>query len=151
VLDRSVESGATYSYVAQRVRTVNVAGHALRIVGAASAPATLTYRDVFPPTAPQGLEAVPEGGFASVAGQTPVLSIDLSWEPSAEGNVSGYNVYRSGSEGQFVRLNSLPVTTPAYRDATVRAGTGYRYRVTVVDIHGNESAPSAEVEEQLQP
>ena len=158
LLDRTVESGATYSYVAQRVRAVTIAGHALFMAGEASAPVTLLYRDVFPPTPPAGLQAVPAGGFLADAGPPgasgtgPAASIDLSWEPAPEADVAGYNVYRSevNAASRFIRLNSAPVTVPAYRDATVVAGKQYRYRVTAVDTHNNESGPGAEVEEQVQ-
>lgn len=151
LLDRSVESGATYRYVAQRVREITLAGHVLRLLGEASAPAVLNYRDLFAPTAPEGLEAIPEGGFVAAGGQASALAISLSWEPSPEGDVAGYNVYRSGAAGEFFRLNSAPVPAPAYRDATVQGGKRYRYRVTAVDLRNNESAPGPQVAVQAQP
>ena len=47
------------------------------------------------------------------------------------------------------RLNITPVVGPAYRDQTAMAGHRYAYRVTAVDTAGNESAPSADVQETL--
>jgi fibronectin type 3 domain-containing protein len=47
------------------------------------------------------------------------------------------------------RLNITPVVGPAYRDQTALAGHRYAYRVTAVDTAGNESVPSADVQETL--
>ena len=41
------------------------------------------------------------------------------------------------------------VVGPAYRDQTAVKGQRYAYRVTAIDIVGNESAPSADVQETL--
>jgi fibronectin type 3 domain-containing protein len=114
----------------------------LELKGEPSPPETIAYRDVFPPTIPAGLAAIPGGGF----GQP--VAIDLSWSPSPEQKTRGYNVYRAdGDSDAFVRMNERLLAGPAYRDLKVTAGRGYRYRVTAVDGLGNESKPSAEVRE----
>jgi hypothetical protein len=106
-------------------------------------------RDTFPPHAPTGLEAVPGG--ATVADR----SIDLSWTPNTDPDLVGYNVYRQDVDsrgvvaGTAARLNTTPVAGPAYRDQTAMTGRRYAYRITAVDSAGNESAPSADVQETL--
>jgi fibronectin type 3 domain-containing protein len=106
-------------------------------------------RDTFPPHAPSGLEAVPGGVTAADR------SIDLSWTPDTDADLAGYFVYRQEVDEKGVvastatRLNLTPVAGPAYRDQTAMAGHRYAYRVTAVDTAGNESAPSAEVQESL--
>jgi hypothetical protein len=142
MMDRSVRDGDTYTYVAQRVETLTLAGHPLEMRSVASPPATFTYHDVFPPRAPIGLVSVPGGGF----GEAP--SIDLSWDANIEADVAGYNVYRNDGAG-FARVNAELVATPAYADVHVEAGRQYTYRVTAVDLRKNESAPSATVTESL--
>jgi hypothetical protein len=148
-IDHTVEKGATYRYTAQRVRSVSLGGHALEIRGIVSQPVTVVMRDIFPPQPPSGLEAVPGGATASDR------SIDLSWTPSADADLAGYNVYRQdidskgAAAGTAARLNVTPVVGPAYRDQTAVAGRRYAYRVTAVDTAGNESAPSADVQEIL--
>src|SRR5260370_13062596 len=106
-------------------------------------------RDTFPPPAPSGLEAVPGGARAADR------SIDRSWTPDTDADLAGYFVYRQEVDekgvvaGTATRLNLTPVVGPAYRDQTALAGRRYAYRVTAVDTAGNESAPSADVQETL--
>jgi len=148
-VDKTTHIGESYSYTAQRVRSVTLDGHTLELRSTISAPLTFVSRDVFPPLVPNGLEAVPGGA-------TPAdRSIDLSWTPNTEADLAGYNVYRqevtSAGEvaGTAARLNSIPVVGPAYRDQTAVPGHRYSYRVTAVDATGNESAPGAAVQESL--
>ncbi len=129
--------------------SVSLDGHTLLMRSTVSAPVTFVSRDVFPPLVPTGLEAVPGGA-------TPAdRSIDLSWTPNTDADLAGYSVYRqevtSTGEvaGTAARLNSTPVVGPAYRDQTAVPGHRYSYRVTAVDSAGNESAPSAAVQETL--
>ena len=114
-----------------------------------SPPVTVVMRDIFPPHAPSGLEAVPGGATAADR------SIDLSWIPDVDADLAGYFVYRQDIDskgvvaGTVTRLNLTPVVGPAYRDQTAMAGRRYAYRVTAVDTAGNESAPSDDVQEML--
>jgi hypothetical protein len=148
-VDQTTKTGESYSYTAQRVSSVLLDGHTLLLRSTKSAPVTFVSRDVFPPLVPTGLEAVPGGA-------TPAdRSIDLSWTPNTDADLTGYSVYRqevtSTGEvaGTAARLNSTPVVGPAYRDQTAVPGHRYSYRVTAVDSAGNESAPSAAVQETL--
>ena len=148
-IDHTTQAGETYQYIAQRVRSVSLNGHTLELRSAASPPVTVVMRDIFPPHAPSGLEAVPGGATAADR------SIDLSWTPDTDADLAGYIVYRQEVNergvvaGTATRLNLTPVAGPAYRDQTAMAGHRYAYRVTAVDTAGNESAPSAEVQETL--
>jgi hypothetical protein len=148
-LDATAAKGETYSYTAQRVLAVSLAGHALTLRSLPSAPVTLVMRDIFPPAVPTGLEAVPGGATPSDR------SIDLSWTPNTDADLAGYIVYRQSvtssgaSEGTPARLNPTPIPGPAYSDQTAAPGQRYSYRVTAVDAAGNESAPSADVQETL--
>jgi hypothetical protein len=148
-IDHTAQTGQTYRYTAQRVRSLSLGGHALELRSAISPPATVVMRDTFPPHAPSGLEAVPGGVTAADR------SIDLSWTPDTDADLAGYFVYRQEVDekgvvaGTATRLNITPVAGPAYRDQTAMAGHRYAYRVTAVDTAGNESAPSAEVQENL--
>jgi hypothetical protein len=148
-IDRTAQFGETYSYTAQRVRTIALGGHSLELRSSLSAPVVLILKDTFPPQAPTGLAAVPGGVTQADA------SIDLSWEPVPDTDLAGYIVYRQqlNSTGDLtspsVRLNATPLPGPAYRDQTAVAGHTYAYRVTAIDTVGNESAPSADVQETL--
>jgi hypothetical protein len=141
--------GETYQYTAQRVQSVSLGNHPLELRSPVSSPVMIAMRDTFPPHTPSGLEAVPGG--ATAADRT----IDLSWTPDSDADLAGYFVYRQEVDPKGVvtstvtRLNTTPVAGPAYRDQTALAGHRYTYRVTAVDTAGNESAPSADVQETL--
>jgi hypothetical protein len=150
-IDHTAQFGETYRYTAQRVRTAAFPGHSLQLRSAASPPVVLALKDTFPPHPPTGLAAVPNEA-SSAAGHA---SIDLSWEPNTDADLAGYIVYRQlvdatgALAGPAIRLNPTPLPGPAYRDETAVLGKNYAYRVTAVDTVGNESAPSADVQERL--
>ena len=144
VIDHTAQNGFAYSYIAERVDTVQLGGHTLELHSAMSPAATFTYRDVFPPKAPAGLVSVPGGGF----GEAP--SIDLSWDANSESDVLGYNVYRKDAGGgDYIRLNAAPIPASAFRDMTAEPGHSYLYRVTAVDQQHNESVPGDQIHETL--
>lgn len=68
--------------------------------------------------------------------------LDISWEPNTEIDISHYNVYRGLSDdfipGSGNLLTCLPDTM--IFDGDWRWDIGYYYKVSAVDIHGNESA-----------
>jgi hypothetical protein len=148
-IDRTAQFGETYRYTAHRVRTVTLSGHSLKLRSPASPPVVVLLKDTFPPAPPTGLAAVPGGATPADA------SIDLSWEPDTDADLAGYIVYRQqvsstgALTGPVTRLNATPVVGPAYRDQTAVPGKTFAYRVTAVDTVGNESAPSADVQEKL--
>lgn len=143
MVDRAVKSGETYTYVAERVRHVQLGGHALELHSAAAPALTIAYRDTFPPVAPVGLATIPGGGL----GGEP--SIDLSWEPNSEPDLAGYRVYRAVDGGPSALLTPTLVANAAFRDLKVARGHTYLYRVTAVDAQGNESPQSAAAREVL--
>ncbi len=148
-IDHTAQRGVTYRYTARRVRSISLDGHTLELRSTVSPPVTVVMLDIFPPRPPSGLEAVPGGATAADR------SIDLSWTPNTEDDLAGYFVYRQEIDskgvaaGTATRLNVTPVAGPAYRDQTAVVGRRYAYRVTAVDTAGNESAPSADVQETL--
>jgi hypothetical protein len=146
-LDKTVRFSETYAYRAQRVALVTVDGTTLELPGALSEPVTVDVEDVFPPAVPTGLVAVATVGEGGTAPQT---SIDLSWQPDAEGDVAGYAVYRHEDDGAWMRVSpAAPVVGPAFHDAAVQAGHSYAYAVTAIDTKGHESARSAEAAERV--
>ncbi len=138
-LDATAIKGQTYTYTAQRVRTVTLDGHTLELRSPISPPITLQVSDIFPPQTPTGLAAVPSAH-----------SIDLSWQPGTDPDLTGYHVYRRELPSQqFTRLTTTPVVGPGFSDQTPQPGHTYAYRVTAVDASGNQSPPSTEVQETL--
>lgn len=128
--DAGFEFGQRYSY---RVRAlVTDAGETAE--SADSATVEIVPRDVFPPAVPAGLTGLYTAG-----------GVELVWSPNPEPNLAGYNVYRRTAGGQAAKLNVRLQPSPRYRDAAVTPGVRYTYRITAVDMSGNESAPSGDV------
>ncbi len=91
--------------------------------------------DTDPPAAPAGLTA---------AGGDQLVSLD--WVDNGEGDLEGYNVYRSLNPGVPLvnPINASLVQTSDYVDTTAQAGTLYYYVATAVDRSQNESGQSNE-------
>jgi fibronectin type 3 domain-containing protein len=91
--------------------------------------------DTTPPAGPTGLTAT----VSSTA-------ISLDWADNREADLAGYDIYRSSSSGSsYTKLNTAPLTTSAYRDATAPAAATAYYMVKAVDTTGNASKPSSEL------
>jgi hypothetical protein len=139
--DTSFQFGHTYLYEVRQVMQFGTE----TVESADSAPAVLSAKDIFPPAAPQGVEAV------SVAATNGAPAyIELTWTINSETDLAGYNVYRSdeaGTPGQ--KLNSELLRAPTFRDMSVQPAKAYFYRVGAVDQSGNESTLSSAVEAQV--
>jgi hypothetical protein len=133
--DTTTEYGKTYYYQVESVVKTATGGEAQSEL---SEEVRITPVDIFPPAVPAGLT-----GVASIA------SIELAWERDTEPDLAGYRVYRSAPGGAFTKLADTGVT-PSYSDRGVEHGKAYRYAVTAVDAHGNESKMSAPVEVTVQ-
>jgi hypothetical protein len=132
-LDITALADESYRYTAERRLSVLLGGRTLELRSEVSAPVEFTLHDVYPPAAPTDLSAA---SFDS-----PKPAVDLIWQPVDDPRLAGYNVYRDNGDGNKTRLNSAPVSLPAFHDDTVTAGKRYRYSVTAVDAKGNESVP----------
>ncbi len=95
--------------------------------------------DTAPPATPTGVSA------ASVT----VAGVTLQWAPNSEPDLAGYKIYRAtaGANGPWTRVDGPALTTTdRYTDGALPSGaTQLWYRVSAVDISGNESARSAAV------
>ncbi len=81
-------------------------------------------------------------GFVATGGD---LYVDLDWDDNSEGDIAGYNVYRSTTSGSgYTKINGSLVPISAYTDMTVSNDVTYYYVVTAVDQIDNESGYSSE-------
>jgi hypothetical protein len=95
---------------------------------------TVTVQDTVRPSIPSEPQVV-QG--------TEQGTILLAWSTVADGDVAGYNVYRSDKpEGPYVKVNAALVTDTTYVDEGLADGQTYYYRITAVDQDGNESPQS---------
>jgi fibronectin type 3 domain-containing protein len=140
--DTGFEWEKTYAYRVTVVSLVKRADGEIQIEGDDSPPVRVIAHDVFPPAIPEGLQAVFSG-----EGQKPF--IDLIWAPVTNGDLAGYNVYRSEGTGKTIKLNSDPVKSTSYRDGAVVSGATYTYSVSAVDARANESARSEVASESV--
>jgi hypothetical protein len=137
IVDRNFQWEKQYAYTVTPITWVETQPNGKRIYsvpGESAAPVEVVTKDVFPPAAPTGLQAVYTSG--------PPRTIDLTWAPNTDADLAGYNVYRGG-----VKVNTELVKTPTYRDPVTAPGD-YTYSVTAVDLRDNESAKSAEASEK---
>lgn len=125
--DRGLRNGKTYRY---EVRTLVVEGGVHREGGGTSVSASPV--DKTAPAHPQGLAAAKKDG-----------GVSLTWTPSPDIDISGYNVYRTDN-GDTVKLNSQPVKETTYLDPKPGDKRYVSYFVTAVDHSGNESDSSRE-------
>jgi DNA-binding beta-propeller fold protein YncE/chitodextrinase len=88
--------------------------------------------DVIAPTVPSNLTAL-----AATSSQ-----INLSWSPSLDdgSGVAGYKIYKNGSLTPLVT-----VVDTNYNDTALTPETTYSYKVSAVDLRGNESPMTAAV------
>ncbi|MBI3451164.1 MAG: fibronectin type III domain-containing protein [Acidobacteria bacterium] len=135
-LDETAEIGAEYRYEIRFGRADEP-----NRCESASATASATRIDVFPPARPVGLAAAAEDKL-----------IRLFWTPGPELDIAGYLVYRSdGPREPFRLLTATPIPATTYADTDVRRGTRYTYVVSAVDgaASPNESGWSEPAEEIL--
>jgi hypothetical protein len=140
-LDTSVTFNQQYRYVVERVATFEAQGHTAEIQGSPSDAIEVSTKDIFPPAVPQALVAV-----ADTAG----AAIDLSWTPDTDSDLAAYHIYRRDVAIALPaqRIGSSNGET-SFRDTTAQPQHTYAYSVSAIDQSGNESKPSAEVEETL--
>lgn len=91
----------------------------------------LEYRDTFAPATPRGLVALAEEG-----------RIRLLWDRVQAPDLAGYRLYRRENDDDETTLERAPGAGNDHVDDRVRAGAVYTYRVTAVDLQGNQSPPS---------
>jgi hypothetical protein len=140
--DSGFEWGKTYLYRITAVSIIKRADSEIQVEGDDTAPVRVIANDIFPPAVPSGLQAAFSG-----EGQKPF--IDLIWAPVTNGDLAGYNIYRSEATASAVKLNPDLVKSPSYRDSAVASGKTYTYSVTAVDVRGNESHRSQETSEPV--
>ena len=92
--------------------------------------------DTAPPAAPVLGTPRTDTGWASVR-----------WQKNTEADVAGYYVYEYDPsperESSYRCLTAQPVTTTNYKVEGLETGTTYYFRISAVDLSGNESASSS--------
>jgi hypothetical protein len=77
-------------------------------------------------------------------------SLLVQWDPSTEGDIAGFSLYRSTSSGSgYVKITSLDSQVTSYVDSDLEYNTTYYYVLTAQDSDGNETSYSDEVNGSL--
>jgi hypothetical protein len=130
--DTGLENDSEYRYAVRSVRRDPRA----TVLGTASAAVAAIPGSTTPPSPPSNLVVVPSPG-----------ALRLAWNPSPEGTVAAYVIYRAVGSGPFIRVATAVVGNTTFVDRDVRPSTTYRYTVTAIDNarKPNESPRSNEV------
>ena len=128
--DTATEFGTQYTYLVQGIVKLDNRREAESEL---SEEASIVPRDIFPPAAPQGLQA-----------SSAPNSIELNWERNMEEDLNGYRVYRAEGNGALEKIADV-AAVPSFSDRKVEPGKTYHYAVSAVDRAGNESARSTAI------
>lgn len=94
--------------------------------------------DPEPPAIPANFEAVSSDS-----------RVELSWDFNKEPDFEGYNLYKANESISNLQdispVNESIYVDSLFVDEEVSNGTTYYYRITAIDLNGNESAPSREI------
>jgi hypothetical protein len=117
--------------------TVTVSDGRLTVDAIGGTNTKLDYIDIATATADTTPPAVP----ANVQAQPGDSKVQLSWTANTEGDLAGYNVYRSTFTPVATTspLNASLLTAPSYSDTGLTNGTAYFYVVEAVDTSGNKA------------
>jgi len=129
--DTGLSPDTTYTYT---VKARDLSPNQNETAPSTAESATTDPTDTTPPAAPTGL--------AATAGDA---TVSLDWNDNGEGDLDGYNVYRSTTSGSgYSQINGSLLSSSDYTDNSVSNGTTYYYVVTAVDTSTNESGYSGE-------
>ncbi|GAA0510515.1 hypothetical protein Ade02nite_46150 [Paractinoplanes deccanensis] len=121
-----LDNGTAYRY---QVTAVDTAGNESSL--SAAVEGTPAPGDSIAPAVPGGLRTVLGKG-----------SVTVTWAAVGDGDLAGYDVYRSAGGAPASRI-ATGVSGTSYTDTTVTVGTAYSYTVVSADTAGNASDPSA--------
>jgi hypothetical protein len=137
--DKNFKFGETYAYV---VRAVSLGTEGGQVESLNSNVLTVSPLDTFPPSAPTSIT------IAAAPGR-----LSLFFPANPEGDVAGYNIYRSTDpdlpKDKWNKLNSELLTRTTFQDERVESGRRYYYYLIAVDQAGNVSPPSEVVSETV--
>ena len=114
--------------------------HYVQIIAHTSDPYTFW---VSPPDSGRSVDNLAPAAPLGLAGEQSYIpdGITLSWALNSESDLGNYAIYRGESADFIPASGNLLTSTPdtLYLDTEWRWDSGYYYKVSALDIHGNES------------
>ena len=102
----------------------------------ATTPAQISPQDTSPPAPPVGLDFLSRSS-----------GLVLNWSPNVEPDLVGYNVYLYSPSPErpesYVKFNGDPLSATEFRHGKLRPNQQMIFRLTAVDLSGNESGFSS--------
>jgi len=137
--DKTFSFGERYTYVA---RSVSLGTEGAQVESLNSNSIELAPLDVYAPSPPSSITVAASPGRLS-----------LFFPANPEGDVAGYNIYRTTdpalAKELWIKLTRTLLTRTTFQDENVETGKKYYYYITAVDNAGNSSAPSEVVSETV--
>lgn len=137
--DKNFTFGERYTYVA---RTVSLGTEGAQVESLNSNSIELAPLDVYAPSPPSSITVASSPGRLS-----------LFFPANPEGDIAGYNIYRSTdaalAKELWIKLTRTLLERTTFQDENVEPGKKYYYYITAVDNAGNTSAPSEVVSETV--
>jgi len=90
----------------------------------------------------QGSKPLPPGNVRLSAQKN---SININWDTTIIPEIKSFHIYRATSNGEPVKIGSVPVTQTVFEDKNVSVGELYFYYITTETIYKEESNRSSEV------
>lgn len=90
--------------------------------------------------------ALPDAPANLVEDNVDGLDVTLDWDDNSEGNLIGYNVYRSVNQSSWAKVNDEVVADSTYTDTVPAVGTYYYQVKAVISVGNLEGAASDDVE-----
>ena len=91
-----------------------------------------------PPDSGYSVDNLPPVTPAPFTGAYGAGTAHLHWNPNPDADLANYRLYRGSSAG-FVPSNANLVATPPDTGWADAAGAPYAYKLSAIDVHGNES------------
>ncbi len=125
--DREFSYGKKYTYKVDAYKILD----GFKIYSYFSKPKTVKPIDIFPPDIPQNPSYL-------------ILenSVKIFWDPSLDTDLKGYFVYKKIDDKSWEKVNSTPLKKNIFIDSLPEKNVEVKYRITAIDLKGNESKPS---------
>ena len=137
---QAAEAFTSYSRVVATTGDSTAAGNKRTyfLVEARSGSSPASPRWASLPDSGYSVDNVAPAAPAALTGQYAAGATHLLWQPNADADLDHYAIYR-GTSTAFTPSPANRVTLATLPGFTDAAGSPYVYKVTAIDIHGNES------------